>query len=127
VKSLANQTAKATEEIGGQIASIQGATSDAVTAIRAIASTIEEINQIATTIAAAVEEQGAATQEISRNVQQAAQGTQQVSCNITSVKEAATSTGAAAGQVLSAAGDLSRQSEMLTLEVNGFLSSLKAA
>ncbi len=127
VKSLASQTAKATEEIGGQIAAIQGATSDAVAAIESIAKTIEEINQIATTIAGAVQEQGAATQEISRNVQQAAAGTQEVSSNILTVKDAATSTGAAASQVLSAAGDLSRQSEQLTSEVNGFLADLKAA
>ena len=127
VKSLANQTAKATTEIDGQIAAIRGATGDAVAAIRGITKTIEEINQIATAIAAAVEQQGAATQEISRNVMQAAQGTQEVTSNIGSVKHAATSTGAAAGQVLSAAGDLSRQSEQLTGEVNGFLAGLKAA
>jgi methyl-accepting chemotaxis protein len=127
VKSLASQTAKATEEIGGQIATIQGATGDAVTAIRNIAKTIEEINQIATAIAGAVQEQGAATAEISRNVQQAAQGTQEVSSNIVNVKDAATSTGAAASQVLSAASDLSRQSEELTGEVNTFLAGLKAA
>jgi methyl-accepting chemotaxis protein len=127
VKSLANQTAKATEEIGGQIAAIQGATDDAVSAIRGIAKTIEELSQIATTIASAIEEQGAATQEISRNVQQAAQGTQDVTSNIAGVTQAAASTGAAASQVLSAAGDLSRQSEELTSEVNSFLSGLKAA
>jgi len=127
VKSLANQTAKATAEIDGQIAAIRGATGDAVAAIRGITKTIEEINQIATAIAAAVEQQGAATQEISRNVMQAAQGTQDVTSNIGNVKHAATSTGAAAGQVLSAAGDLSRQSEQLTGEVNDFLASLKAA
>jgi methyl-accepting chemotaxis protein len=127
VKSLASQTAKATEDIGGQIAAIQGATSEAVAAIQGITKTIEEINQIATAIAGAVQEQGAATAEISRNVQQAAQGTQEVSTNIVSVKEAATSTGAAASQVLSAASDLSRQSEQLTAEVNTFLAGLKAA
>jgi len=127
VKGLAGQTAKATAEIDGQIAAIRSATGDAVTAIHGIAKTIEEINQIATAIAAAVEEQGSATQEITRNVMQAAQGTQEVTSNISSVKDAATSTGAAASQVLSAAGDLSRQSEHLTGEVNGFLADLKAA
>ncbi len=127
VKGLAGQTAKATAEIGGQIDAIRSATGDAVAAIRGIAKTIEEINQIATAIAAAVEEQGTATQEISRNVMQAAQGTREVTSNIASVKDAATSTGAAASQVLSAAGDLSRQSEQLTGEVNGFLAGLKAA
>ncbi len=127
VKGLAGQTAKATAEIDGQIAAIRSATGDAVAAIRGIAKTIEEINQIATAIAAAVEEQGSATKEITRNVMEAAQGTREVTSNISSVKDAATSTGAAASQVLSAAGDLSRQSEQLTGEVNGFLAGLKAA
>jgi methyl-accepting chemotaxis protein len=127
VKGLAGQTAKATAEIDTQITAIRGATGDAVAAIHGIAKTIEEINQIATAIAAAVEQQGSATQEITRNVMQAAQGTREVTSNITSVKDAATSTGAAASQVLSAAGDLSRQSEQLTGEVNGFLAGLKAA
>jgi methyl-accepting chemotaxis protein len=127
VKSLADQTAKATGEIGGQIATIQTTTRDAVTAIQGIVTTIAEINQIATVIAAAVEEQGAATAEISRNVQQAAQGTHEVSSNILTVKEAATNTGAAASQVLSAASDLSRQSERLSSEVNGFIADLQAA
>jgi methyl-accepting chemotaxis protein len=127
VKNLASQTAKATEEIGRQIGAIQGATAAAVSAIRAIGKTIEEMNQIATAIAAAVEEQNAATQEISRNVQQAAQGTHEVTNSIVNVKEAATSTGAAASQVLAAAGDLSRQSEQLRSEVDGFLTGLKAA
>ena len=127
VKGLASQTAKATADIEGQIAAIRGTTGDAVAAIHGIARTIEEINQIATAIAAAVEEQGSATQEISRNVMQAAQGTREVTSNISSVKDAATSTGAAASQVLSAAADLSRQSEQMRDEVNGFLAGLKAA
>jgi len=127
VKSLANQTAKATEEIGSQIGGIQQATGDAVAAIQSIATTIREINDIATAIASAVEEQGAATQEISRNVQQASEGTQEVSSNITGVSEAAAATGAAAEQVNAAASELSQQSETLRGKVETFLSSIKAA
>jgi methyl-accepting chemotaxis protein len=127
VKSLATQTAKATEEIGTQISQIQGATKDAVAAIQGIGSIIAEISGIASTIASAVEEQSAATQEIARNVQQAAEGTQQVTENISGVKEAATSTGAAASQVLGAAGDLAKQSERLTAEVDNFLAGVRAA
>ncbi len=127
VKGLASQTAKATEDIGSQIAAIQATVGEAVAAIRGIAGTVEEINQISTAIAAAIEEQSAATQEIARNVQQAAQGTHSVMSSISNVKEAASGTGAAASQVLSAAGELSRQSEELTGEVNSFLSGLKAA
>ncbi len=127
VKSLANQTAKATEEIGAQIDHIQGATKDAVEAIRGIGTIIDEINGIASAIAAAVEQQGSATQEIARNVQQAASGTQDVTRNIASVRESSAASGAAASQVLSAAGDLSRQAEGLTSEVNAFISQVKAA
>ena len=127
VKSLANQTAKATEEIGSQIGGIQNATSEAVSAIQSISATIREINDIATAIASAVEEQGAATQEISRNVQQASAGTQEVSSNISGVSEAAAATGAAADQVNSAASELSQQSESLRGKVETFLSSIKAA
>jgi methyl-accepting chemotaxis protein len=127
VKSLANQTAKATEEIGAQIASIQGATSEAVGAIKGIGSTIGTINEITTSIASAVEEQGAATQEIARNVQQAAKGTSEVSGNITGVTQAAGETGAAATQVLGAAGELAKQSEMLRTQVDKFLSQVRAA
>jgi methyl-accepting chemotaxis protein len=127
VKSLATQTAKATDEIGGQIAQIQRATQDAVLAIQGIAGTIAEINEISSTIAAAVAEQGAATQEIARNVQQAAAGTQDVTTNITGVKQAATQTGAAASQVLGAAGELSRNANELTGEVDRFLVGVKTA
>ena len=95
VKALAEQTAKATGEIGQQITSIQGATQESVDAIKEISGTIERLSEIASTIAAAVEEQGAATQEISRNVQQAAHGTQQVSSNITDVQRGASETGSA--------------------------------
>ncbi|MGH6621953.1 MAG: methyl-accepting chemotaxis protein [Alphaproteobacteria bacterium] len=127
VKSLANQTAKATEEIGTQIAQIQDATKLAVDAIRNIGATIGEISQIAATIASAVEEQGAATQEIARNVQEAARGTEDVSNNISGVKEAAAESGSAASQVLSSAGDLAQHANQLTDHVNEFLSAVKAA
>ena len=127
VKALAEQTAKATGEIGQQITSIQGATQELVNAIQAISGTIERLSEIASTIAAAVEEQGAATQEISRNVQQAAQGTQQVSSNITDVQRGASETGSASSQVLSAAQSLSSDSNRLKLEVSKFLDSVRAA
>jgi len=127
VKALAEQTAKATGEIGQQIAGIQAATQESVTAIREISGTIEKLSEISSTIAAAVEEQGAATQEISRNVQQAAQGTQQVSSNITDVQRGASETGSASSQVLSAAQLLSGDSNRLKLEVGKFLSSVRAA
>ena len=127
VKALAEQTAKATGEIGQQITSIQGATQESVNAIQAISGTIERLSEIASTIAAAVEEQGAATQEISRNVQQAAQGTQQVSSNITDVQRGASETGSASSQVLSAAQSLSSDSNRLKLEVGKFLDSVRAA
>ncbi len=127
VKALAEQTAKATGEIGQQITGIQAATQESVTAIREISGTIEKLSEISSTIAAAVEEQGAATQEISRNVQQAAQGTQQVSSNITDVQRGASETGSASSQVLSAAQLLSGDSNRLKLEVGKFLSSVRAA
>jgi len=127
VKSLANQTAKATEEIGAQISAMQSVTGEAVSAINAIGTTIGEINQIATAIASAVEEQGAATQEIARNVQQAAAGTQEVSSNIAGVQQAATDTGAASQQVLGASGELAQQAETLRGHVEKFLAGIKAA
>jgi methyl-accepting chemotaxis protein len=127
VKALAEQTAKATGEIGQQITGIQAATQESVNAIREISGTIEKLSEISSTIAAAVEEQGAATQEISRNVQQAAQGTQQVSSNITDVQRGASETGSASSQVLSAAQSLSRDSNRLKLEVGKFLNTVRAA
>jgi methyl-accepting chemotaxis protein len=127
VKALAEQTARATGEIGQQITGIQLATQDSVNAIKEISGTIEKLSEISSTIAAAVEEQGAATQEISRNVQQAAQGTQQVSANITDVQRGASETGSASSQVLSAAQSLSSDSNRLKLEVCKFLDSVRAA
>jgi methyl-accepting chemotaxis protein len=127
VKALAEQTAKATGEIGQQIAGIQAATHDSVGAIREISGTIEKLSEISSTIAAAVEEQGAATQEISRNVQQAAEGTAQVSSNIADVQRGASDTGSASAQVLSAAQSLSGNSNRLKLEVGKFLNSVRIA
>jgi methyl-accepting chemotaxis protein len=127
VKSLANQTAKATEDIAAQIGSIQTVTAEAVKAIQGIGTTIGTINEISTAIASAVEEQGAATQEIARNTQQAAKGTEQVSANIAGVNRAASETGQAAGQVLASAEQLGRQSETLRGEVDRFLEKIRAA
>jgi methyl-accepting chemotaxis protein len=127
VKALAEQTAKATGEIGQQISGIQAATQESVNAIKEISGTIEKLSEISSTIAAAVEEQGAATQEISRNVQQAAQGTMQVSSHITDVQRGSSETGSASSQVLSAAQSLSGDSNRLKLEVGKFLNSVRAA
>jgi methyl-accepting chemotaxis protein len=127
VKTLAEQTAKATGEIGQQISGIQAATQESVRAIQEISGTIEKLSEISSTIAAAVEEQGAATQEISRNVQQAAQGTQQVSSHITDVQRGASETGSASSQVLSAAQSLAGESDRLKNQVEKFLNTVRAA
>ncbi len=127
VKNLANQTGRATEEIGAQIAQVQSATREAVAAIKGIAGVIEELSAIATTIAAAVEQQGAATAEIARSVQQTARSTQDVTTNIAGVREAATATGAAAARVLGAAGELSQQAGTLSGEVRAFVGGVQAA
>jgi methyl-accepting chemotaxis protein len=127
VKTLAEQTAKATGEISQQIADIQSATKDSVTAIKEISSTIGRISEISSAIASAVEEQGAATQEISRNVQRAAEGTTQVAAAISDVQRGASETGAASSQVLSAAQSLSRESERLKQGVGKFMGSVRAA
>jgi methyl-accepting chemotaxis protein len=127
VKALAEQTAKATGEIGAQVAGIQSATQESVSAIQEIGGTIERLSEVSSAIAAAVEEQGAATQEISRNVQQASLGTQQVSSNITDVQRGAIETGSASTQVLSAAKSLATDSTRLKVEVAQFLESVRAA
>ncbi|MBV8535527.1 MAG: cache domain-containing protein [Alphaproteobacteria bacterium] len=127
VKSLATQTAKATEDISAQIKEIQSATTDSVRAIQGIGQTIGKINEIATTIASAVEEQGAATKEIARNVQQASVGTGNVSSNISGVTQAVGKTGTAAGDVLGASRELATQSDALRQQVNRFLSEIRAA
>jgi methyl-accepting chemotaxis protein len=127
VKSLANQTAKATDEIRQQIVSMQTVTTTAVGAIRNISSTISEINEVTTAIAAAVEEQGAATREIARNIQHAASGTSEVSTNIVGVSSASSQAGTAAGQVLTASGALRREADVLREEIDAFLSNIRAA
>lgn len=127
VKSLAEQTAKATGEIGQQISAMQSATESSVLAIREITNTISRLSEISSTIAAAIEEQGAATQEISRNVQQASQGTQQVASNIADVQHGSSETGSASSQVFSAARSLSVESNRLKTEVQKFLSTVRAA
>ena len=127
VKSLAEQTAKATDEISQQISDIQSATQDSVSAIKEIGATIARISEISSTIASAVEEQGAATQEISRNVQRAAQGTSQVASNISDVQRGASETGGASSQVLSAAQSLSGESNRLKREVAKFMDTVRAA
>jgi len=127
VKSLANQTGKATEEISAQVNEIQTATKEAVEAIRGITRTIEEVSSIATSIASAVEEQGAATAEIARNVQQTAHVTREVMSNMNNVTHCAQDTGAAAGKVLTAASGLSQEAENLSREVNSFASDVRAA
>jgi len=127
VKHLATQTARATEEIATQIGSMQEATNGAVSAIRAIAGVVTQINNVSTTIAAAVEEQDAATREIARNVQQAAAGTQDISHNIGGLQQIADDTGLAAHQVLDAAGALFQDSKRLSLEVERFISEVRAS
>ena len=127
VKSLAGQTARATTEISEQVAAIQAASDETVSAIRNVVEVIAEIDQIGVAIAAAIKEQGAATSEIARNVQQAANGTQEVTSNIEIVQHAANETGTASAQVLSAAEQLSHQSQDLANEVNRFLSDVRAA
>ncbi|MBF0166595.1 MAG: HAMP domain-containing protein [Alphaproteobacteria bacterium] len=127
VKSLANQTAKATDEISQQISAVQGATQDAVSAIESITKVIGEVNEISTAIASAVEEQGAATQEIARNVQQASGATAEVSSHIGGVTQGAQKTGTSANHVLKAAEALSKQSAHLRQEVDRFLAGIRAA
>ncbi|MBB4372611.1 methyl-accepting chemotaxis protein [Bradyrhizobium sp. cir1] len=127
VKSLASQTAKATEEIRSQIASMQQVTTSAVGAIQGIGRIIGEINDVTTTIAAAVEEQGAATREIARNIQHAAGGTSEVSSNIVGVSTASAEAGAAASEVLGASDALRREADMLRGEIDAFLNNMRAA
>ncbi len=126
VKNLANQTARATGDIGGQIAKVQAGTGDAVKAIGEIAQVIAEMSEISTSIATSVEQQTAATAEIARNVEMASMGTGEVSANIQSVEQAATATGASATQIHDAASDLSAQASALTREVAKFLAQVRA-
>ncbi len=126
VKSLANQTAKATEEIGGQIAGIQNATQELVSAIKEIGATIRNVSEISAAMAAAVDEQGRATQEIASNVHRAAQATTQVVTNIYDVSRGASDTGSASVQVLSAAQALADQGKRLKVEAENFLAKVRA-
>ncbi|MBX9991012.1 methyl-accepting chemotaxis protein [Phreatobacter oligotrophus] len=127
VKQLAEQTSKATAQIGAQITQIQEATGGAASAINGISETIRQMSAISASIAAAMEEQTSATGEIARNVQQASAGTAEVSSNIEGVNQSASSTGAAASQVLASAGELSRNSERLQQELQTFLATVRAA
>jgi methyl-accepting chemotaxis protein len=127
VKALASQTAKATDEIGIQIAGMQTATQEAVGSIKMISSTIGKISEITTAISAAIEEQGAATQEISGNIQRTADGTSQVAGTIAEVSHGANQTGAASSQLLSSAKQLSDSTTSLQAEIDGFLKSIAAA
>jgi len=126
VKHLANQTGKATDEIDEQVSAVQSEVRMAVEAIAEISQVIDHVREISAGIASAVEEQGAATQEIARNVSEAARGTQDVSCNIGGVTEAAATNGVIANQVLSAASELARNSELLRSEVVEFLTKVRA-
>jgi methyl-accepting chemotaxis protein len=127
VKTLAGQTARATEEISAQIAAIQTATGEAVGAIQRIGGTIGQLGEISAAIAAAVEQQSAATREIASNVQQAARGTEDVAANIVGVTQSSSEVGAAAQQVLGSASELSQQSERLKTEVDHFLRGVRVA
>lgn len=126
VKSLANQTARATEEISKKIVMVQSASSEVVSAIRAIGSTIEQINEISKDISQAVQQQASATQEISNNVMQASEGTSQVSSSIVDVTKAATQSQKSANEVLSSAADLSKQSAILRQEIQTFLGNIRS-
>jgi methyl-accepting chemotaxis protein len=127
VKSLASQTAKATEDISNHIAGMQDATAESVAAIKEIGATIGQISTIATSITSAVEQQGAATQEIARNVQSVAQGTRDAASNIVEVNRGATETGSASEEVLSAAKALSSESTRLRAELDHFMENIRAA
>ena len=127
VKNLANQTAKATEEIAAQIQDVQERTGSAVTAIADINARIDKIREISASVAAAIEEQNAAAAEIGRNTQEASAGTQQVSSSIVGVTEASGQTGTSANNVLTASGELARQSEQLSTRVAEFMNRVRAA
>lgn len=127
VKSLANQTARATEEIGAKVTEMQHSTTTSVSVVEAIARTITEINGITASIAAAIDQQGAATREIARNVHQASTGTSQVSSNVTGISEAAEDTGRVASRVNNASGRVHGEVETLRREVTHFLQRLTSA
>ena len=127
VKELASQTAKATEEIAGQVTAIQSATGNCVTAISDISNTIREISGIAATIAAAVEQQGSATREIARSVQQASAGTTEVSANVAGASQAAEQSRSLAGNAMVASGELGQHASALMKSVDSFLAGLRGA
>jgi len=127
VKALANQTAKATEEISAQVAAMQSSTSDAVASIGGIGETIAKMSEITTSIATAIDQQGDATREIARNIQQVAAGSSEINANIGSVTSAAAATGKAASDVLGNAKELDNQSGMLRNAVDQFLAKVRAA
>jgi methyl-accepting chemotaxis protein len=127
VKALANQTAKATEEISAQVAAMQASTSDAVSAINGITQTIAQMSEITVSISTSIEQQGEATREIARNIQQVAAGSSEISAHIGGVTTAAAATGSAATDVLSNARELDNQSGMLRNAVDGFLAKVRAA
>jgi methyl-accepting chemotaxis protein len=127
VKSLASQTAKATEDISNHIAGMQEATQESVAAIKEIGTTIGQISAIAASITGAVEQQGTATQEIARNVQSVAQGTREAASNIVQVNRGATETGSASEEVLSSAKALSSESTRLRAELDRFMQNIRAA
>jgi methyl-accepting chemotaxis protein len=127
VKSLASQTAKATDEISSHISGMQGATQESVAAIKEIGGTIGQISTIASTIASAVEQQSSATQEIARSVQNVAQGTQEAAASIMQVNRGATETGAASEEVLNSAQTLSAESTRLREELDRFMANIRAA
>jgi len=127
VKSLASQTAKATDEISSHISGMQGATQESVAAIKEIGGTIGQISSIASAIASAVEQQSGATQEIARNVQSVAQGTHQAAANIMQVNRGASETGIASGEVLNSARTLSSESLRLREELERFMGNIRAA
>ncbi|MDK9720222.1 MAG: methyl-accepting chemotaxis protein [Rhodospirillales bacterium] len=127
VKSLANQTAKATEEISKQITEMQGSTQSALVATQRVASVIGQVNEVVSSIASAAEEQNAATQEIARNVAQASQGTAEVTSNITGVAQASVTTGEMAGQLFNVAEELEKVASSVTRHVETFLTNVRAA
>ena len=127
VKELANQTAKATEDIAGQIAAIQQETDSSVTAIEGISETVSRLSEISAAISASVEQQGGATSEIARNCQEVSHATGEIASNVSGVNEAAQHTGAASAQLLTASDELSEQSEVLRKEVDSFIADIQAA
>ncbi len=127
VKALANQTAKATEEISAQVAAMQTSTSDAVTAINGITQTIAQMSEITSSISTSISQQGDATREIARNIQSVATGSNEINAHIGGVTQAAEATGSAAAEVLSNARELDNQSGLLRQAVDGFLAKVRAA